>query len=217
MRLERLIVAALGLPLVMTAARPVGAQSLYVDRGERAVEAAAGWSFGPSSDGLETFVAVALDGRLDLGVVVSRYTYDFDDGSTSTFNEIAPFARWFLVKEGSGAAPVSLSVNAHYFVDDFAGTDTGSYVLAGTTVYKDLRLSEAVDLYAFLGFSFVGESYSFGGGPAERAAYLARTLGFTFTAPIGGSRATRFRITVEEQSFRRETYRAARVGFLRRF
>jgi hypothetical protein len=212
-----LMLAVMAFVLAMAAARPAAAQSLYGDRGTNAVEAGVGWSYGPFSDGLETSVSVGLDGRLDLGLGFNRYTYDFDDGNTSTFREYAPFVRYFAVKEGSGGAPVSLAVSAQYFADDFEGADTGWYLLAGATVFKRLRLSETVRLYPFAGFSFVGESYTFGGGPADRAAYLARTLGFNVTAALDREGATLLRATVEEQSFRRETYRAARVGFVRRF
>lgn len=48
-----------------------------------------------------------------------RYNVNFDDGSDSTFNEYAPFARFFVVKAEDGGAPVSLSANAQLFVDDY--------------------------------------------------------------------------------------------------
>jgi hypothetical protein len=36
-------------------------------------------------------------------------------------------------------------------------------------------------------------------------------------AAVGGDDRSLLRLEIEEQSFRRETYRAARVGFVRRF
>jgi hypothetical protein len=83
--------------------------------------------------------------------------------------------------------------------------------------YKRLALSKTFTIYPFVGFSFVGESYSYDGGPDERAAYLARNLGMHAAVPLGDSGATLLRFTVEEQAFRRETYRAARIGIVRRF
>ena len=201
--------------LLVLAAAPARAQSLFIERGQSAAEGVVGFSFGPSSDGVETRVGVGLDGRVDLGVGLNRYTTDFDDGTSSTFTEAAPYVRWFAVKEG-GDVPVSLALGAQYFVDNFAGDDSGSYAMLGPTVYKRLRLSDAVALHAFVGFSLVAESYTFG-GDTDRAAYLARTLGLVFTATIGGDDRSLLRFDIEELSFRRETYRAARVGYVRRF
>jgi hypothetical protein len=194
-----------------------GAQSLFLDRGQRAVDATVGWSVGPSSDGIETAVGVALDGRLDLGFAFNRYDVDLGDGSSSTFNEYAPFVRYFAVKEGADGAPVSLALHGQYFGDDYSGDDTGWYVMTGMTLAKRLRLSKPLTIYPFGGFSFVGESYSFGGGPSERAVYLTRNLGLHLTIPLAADGATVLRATVEEQSFRRETYRTARIGVVRRF
>jgi hypothetical protein len=61
------------------------------------------------------------------------------------------------------------------------------------------------------------ESYSFGGGPSERAVHLTRKLGLHLTIPLAAAGATVLRATVEEQSFRPETYQAARIGVVRRF
>jgi hypothetical protein len=112
---------------------------------------------------------------------------------------------------------VSLSINAQYFADDFSGDDSGYYLLVGATAYKELGLTSRVDLYPFLGFSLAAESYTFGGGDPDRDAYLTRNLGFTLTAALDDAKATRIQLIVEEHSFRRETYRAARAGFVRRF
>jgi hypothetical protein len=49
--------------LLLSLAPRVAAQSLYLEPGQRALEATVGWSVGPSSDGVETTVAVAFDGR----------------------------------------------------------------------------------------------------------------------------------------------------------
>ena len=63
-------------------AAPAAAQSLYLDKGEKAVEGYAGWSTGPSSTGAEFLGSVALDGRFDVGLGIAHYTYTFSDGST---------------------------------------------------------------------------------------------------------------------------------------
>ena len=201
--------------VLLGTAIPAAAQSLFLQPGQHGVEAAAGWSFGPSSDGLETRFGVGLNGRVDLGAGFNRYTLDFDDGSSTTFTEAAPYVRWFAVKEGADA-PVSLALAAQYFISNLEGDDTGAYVMTGPTLYKRLRLADRVDVHPFLGFSFVGESYTFG-GVTDRAAYLARHLGVIFTSSLDRDGRSRLRVEIDEQSFRRETYRAARIGFVRMF
>jgi hypothetical protein len=201
----------------LLSAASAAAQSLYLDRGQRGLEGMVGWSVGPSSDGLETSVGVALDGRVDVGFAFNRYELEFDDGTSLTFKEYAPFVRYFAVKEEKDGPPVSLALHGQFFGDDYTDEDTGWYVMTGATIYKRLKLSKSFALYPFVGFSFVGESYSYDGGPDERAAYLARNLGLHAALPLDANGATLLRFTVEEQSFRRETYRAARIGVVRRF
>jgi hypothetical protein len=207
----------------LLSATTVAAQSLYLDRGQRGLEGMVGWSVGPSSDGVETSVGVALDGRVDVGFAFNRYELEFDDGTSLTFKEYAPFVRYFAIKEEKDGPPVSLALHGQFFGDDYTDEDTGWYVMTGTTIYKRLRLSKddtnarAVSLYPFLGFSFVGESYSDDGGRSERAVYLTRNLGMHVAIPLDAAGATLLRATVEEQSFRRETYRAVRIGIVRRF
>ena len=55
------------------------------------------------------------------------------DGSKSTFNEFAPFARVFLFKQQDGGTPVSLAVSGQFFLDDYYTNDSGHYVQVGTT------------------------------------------------------------------------------------
>lgn len=199
----------------VVAAAPAAAQSLYVPLGERAAEVSAGWSVGPSSNGLETHVAMSLDGRWDVGVSFNRYNINFDDGSDSTFNEYAPFARFFVVKQEDGGAPVSLSINAQLFLDDYpAGGDRGKFVQTGATVYKSLKIADNFEMQPFAGFAFVAESYTFGGGEAETAQYLTRDFGLHFTTAT--DRTWIWRATLLEQSFRRETYRGVRIAAIRR-
>jgi hypothetical protein len=198
-------------------ARTAAAQSLYLEPAQRALEATVGWSVGPSSDGVETAVSVAFDGRVDVGIGFNRYDLDFGDGTGITFREYAPFVRYFAVKEGRDGAPISLALHGQYFTDDYDDEDTGWYVMTGATIYKRLKLSDRFTLYPFVGFSFAGESYSYDGGPDERAVYLTRNLGMHAAVPLDARGATLLRFTVEEQSFRRETYRAARIGIVRRF
>lgn len=201
--------------LCLTAAASANAQSLYLAHGDRAAEATAGWSVGPSSNGLELTAGISLDGRTDVGLTYGRYTYTFDDGFKSTFGEYAPFVRFFAFKEQHGS-PVSLSLNAQIFLDDYSAEgDSGKYIQAGTTVYKQFALSRRFSLQPYVGFAFVAESYAFGGGPAERARYLTRDLGLHVTTAT--DRPWIVRVTLAEQSFRRETYRGARIGLIRRF
>lgn len=201
--------------LLLALTAPASAQSLHLAHGERAVELTAGWSVGPSSNGLELTAGASLDGRIDVGLMFARYTYTFDDGSESTFSEYAPFVRFFAFKEQEGA-PVSVSFNGQVFVDDYeADEDSGKYLQIGTTVYKELKLSDRFSLIPYAGFGFVAESYSFGGGEAERARYLTRDFGLHFTTDT--TRVWFGRVTLAEQSFRRETYRGARATLVRRF
>lgn len=202
------------LSVLATTIAPAYGQSLYLKKGERAVEASAGWSTGPFSRGLETFASVSLDGRVDIGLGISRYTYDFDDGSKSSFNEYAPFVRFFAFKQEEGGPPVSLAVSGQLFVDDYGTDDSGHYVQVGTAVYRQVKLSDRFALQPFVGFGFVAESYTFGGGPADRAQYLTRDLGVHFTTAT--DRPWFLRMTLVEQSFRRETYRGARLSVVRR-
>jgi hypothetical protein len=201
--------------VTVAACVPAHAQSLYLEHGQRAVDVSAGWSVGPSSTGFELTAGASLDGRTEAGITFGRYTYTFDDGGKSRFSEYAPYVRVFLIKEQNGA-PVSLSVNAQVFLSDYeSADDKGKYVQAGTTVYKHFRLTDQLSLYPYVGFAFVAESYAFGGGAAENAQYLTRDLGLHFTTDT--SRAWFARVTLAEQSFRRETYRGARLGVIRRF
>ena len=125
----------------------------------------------------------------------------------------APLVRYFAVKQQSGA-PISLSINGQVFVDDYGTSDKGSYGKIGTTVYRDVKVTDGFSLQPFLGFSFVAESYTFGDGPAATAQYLTRDLGVHFTT--GTKRPWILRLTLEEQAFRQETYRAARISVIRR-
>ena len=145
----------------LSIAAPAGAQSLYLDKGETAVEGYAGWSTGPFSTGAEFLGSVGLAGTVDVGIGIARYTYTFDDGSKSSFTEYAPLVRYFAVKQPSGA-PVSLSINGQFFFDDYGTSDKGSYAKIGTTVYRDVKVTDGFSLQPFLGFSFVAESYTFG-------------------------------------------------------
>jgi hypothetical protein len=201
------------LVLSTLAAVPAAAQSLYLDKGEHAVEGYAGWSTGPSSTGAEFLGSVGF-GRVDAGLGIAHYTYTFDDGSTSSFTEYSPLVRYFAVKQAEKGAPISLSINGQFFFDDYGTSDKGSYGKFGTTVYRDVKVADGFSLQPYIGFAFVAESYTFGDGPAATAQYLTRDLGVHFTtAP---KRPWILRLTLEEQAFRRETYRAARFSVIRR-
>jgi len=194
-------------------AAPLQAQSLYLNEGEHAVEGGAAWSVGPFSNGVEFLGGANVTSRIDVGLMVARYTYTFDDGSDSTFFEYAPFVRYFPVKEVQDGAPVSLGFSGQIFLDDYSEEgDSGKYVQLGTTVYKQFALTERYAVQPFVGFGFVAESYSFGGGPAERAQYLTRDIGLHFTTAT--NRPWFLKATLIDQSFRRETYRGARLSLV---
>lgn len=198
--------------LVSLTASPTLAQSLFLAEGRKAVSAGTGWSVGPSSTGIESGVSVGL-GRVDLGVALNRYTFTADEGWTSKWSEYAPFVRVFLVREQSGA-PVGLSVGGQVFFDDYDGDDSGRYAQLSTTVYKSFELGRGFSLHPFAGFGFVAESYTFS-GVTERAEYLTRDFGLHVVAEAGRSWAVQ--MTLLDQSFRRETYRSARIALIRTF
>jgi hypothetical protein len=211
MTLKCALVAA-GLLLTAGVASP---QSLFIPQGERAVEGAVGWSVGPFSNGVEAHGAVSLDGRWDAGFGFNRYFADFGGDDDTTLNEWTLFGRYFLFKEHDDSTPVSLAAHAAYFKDDYGGDDEGWYAVVGGQVFKRLGLAEGFALYPYLAFYLAGESYSFGGADAERALYITRQFGVHVLKSLG-TRAW-LRVTAEEHAFRRETYRAARIAYVRRF
>ena len=203
------------IPFMMAVASAAAAQSLHLPAGTNGAAVEAGWAVGPISKGVESVFAASIDGRVDVGVQVSHYTLTFDDGSEASFEDYAPFVRWFAVKQQSGA-PVSLAVSGQLFIDDYeAESDSGKYVQLAANVYKALGLKNGWSITPFGGFAFVAESYAFGGGPSEEAQYLTRDFGIHFVSPE--DRPWMLRFTLLDQSFRRETYRSARVGVIRRF
>lgn len=200
--------------LVLGGVPSASAQSLFIADGERAAEGSVAWSVGPSSDGLEVHGAASLNGRLDVGFGVNRYSFDVPDGD-QTLNEWTPFVRYLLFKEDDDGVPVSLAVHGQYFRDDYEGDDEGWYALFGGTIAKRLTLSDTFSLYPFLGFSLATESYTFADAEAERAAYLTRQLGVHGLLSLTDN--LWLRVTGEEHAFRRETYRAVRVAVIGRF
>lgn len=192
------------------------AQSLFVLQGDRAAEGSIGWSVGPFSNGVEIHGGGSLDGRWDVGFAVNRYRVDLGGADDTTFTEWSPFARYFLFKEADDGTPVSLAARAQFFSDQFEGADNeGWYLLLGGELYKKFDLAQVMALYPFVGFSLAAESYSFGGAEAERALYLTRQFGVHAQFALGPD--AWIRVTAEEHSFRRETYRAVRAAYLRRF
>jgi hypothetical protein len=200
---------------VAVATAPAAAQSLFIAQGERAAEGSVGWSVGPFSNGVETHAAVSLDGRWDVGFGFNRYAADFGGDDDSVFTEWSPFVRYFLFKEDDDGTPVSVAAHGALFQQNFDGENEGWYVLAGGQLYKKLSLADSLSLYPYVGFSLAAESYDFGGGDAERAMYLTRQFGVHGQISLGTD--AWLRVTAEEHSFRQETYRAARVAYVRRF
>jgi hypothetical protein len=201
--------------LVLAATASASGQSLFVAQGSRALEGGVAWSVGPFSNGVETHAALSLDGRWDVGFGFNRYAADFGGDDFTTLNEWSPFVRYFLFKENDDSTPVSLAAHAAFFLDDFEGDADGWYVLAGAQLYKKLRLTDTLALYPHLGFSLAGESYSFGQADPDRAVYLTRQFGVLGQITLGTD--AWLRVSAEEHSFRRETYRALRVAYVRRF
>lgn len=199
--------------ILLAAAAPAGAQSLFIEQGSRGAEASLGWSTGPASHGVEAILGVSLDGRTDVGFWISRYTLDLGDGDESSFREFAPYVKFFAIQEEDGA-PVGLSLNAQLFLGDYASGDSGRYLQLGPTIYKAFRLNRRFSMYPFAGFAFVAESYQSGDGPTEHARYLSRDFGIHFTTPIDDRWF--LKLTAEERSFRRETYRSARIALVGR-
>jgi len=205
-----------GFVLLATLVAPsASAQSIFVARGEHAVEGSVGWSVGPFSNGVEAHGAVSIDGRWDVGFGYNRYLADFGGSDDTTLSEWTPFVRYFLFKESDGGTPVSFAVTGAFFMDDFGGGDEGWYALAGAQLVKRFRLSERFALLPYLGFSLAGESLTFGGGDPERSVYLTRQFGAHGQISVGTN--AWLRVTAEEQSFRRETYRAVRAAYVHRF
>jgi hypothetical protein len=200
---------------IVLAAVPGAGQSLWILQGEQAAEGSVGWSVGPFSNGVETHGGVSLDGRWDIGFGFNRYAADFGGDADSVFTEWSPFVRYFLFKEDDDATPVSFAAHAAFFQDNFDNDDEAWYALAGGQLYKKLALTDSFALHPYVGFYLAGESYTFGGGDAERAVYITRQFGVHGAIRLGTEAWVR--ITAEEHSFRRETYRAARVAFVRRF
>jgi hypothetical protein len=170
---------------------------------------------GPFSNGVESHVAASIDGRWDAGFALNWYAADLGGDDDTTFVEWSPSVRYFLYKEQDDGTPVSFAVHAALFQDNYEGGGEAWYVLAGGQLFKRFELADTFALYPFVGFSLAGESYSLGGGGAERALYLTRQLGVHATLAVGPNGWVR--VTAEEHAFRRETYRGARVAYVRRF
>jgi hypothetical protein len=206
--------ALIALSFLVVCSGTASSQSLFILQGERAAEGSFGWSVGPFSSGVETHGGVSLDGRWDVGFGFNRYSVDLGGDDDSVFTEWTPFVRYFLFKEDDDATPVSFAAHAQFFQDNYDGEDSGWYVLGGGELFKKLTLVDGFALYPFVGFSLAGESFTLG-GDTDRSVYLTRQFGVHGQIALGTD--AWLRITAEEHSFRRETYRALRGAFVRRF
>ena len=84
----RRLIAILGLALMLSV--PAAAQSLQMPAGSSGLEIGTGWSVGPSTNGIETFIGGSIGGTVDVGVQLSHYTNsEFD----SSFEDYAPLVR----------------------------------------------------------------------------------------------------------------------------
>jgi hypothetical protein len=210
--MHRISIAAF---VVWALASTASAQSLFIEQGQRAAEGSVAWSVGPFSNGVESHAGVSLDGRWDVGFGFNWYAADFGGADDTTFTEWTPFVRYFVFKEADDSTPVSLAAQAAFFQDHYEGGDESWYILAGGQLYKRFAISDGFALYPYVGFSLAGESYSFGGADAENALYLTRQLGVHAQVTVGAD--SWVRVSAEEHAFRRETYRALRAAFVRRF
>jgi hypothetical protein len=201
--------------LWLLSAMPASAQSLFILQGQHAAEGAVAWSVGPFSNGVETYIALSLNGRWDVGFGFNRYLADFGGGDDTTLTEWTPFVRYFFFKEDDDSTPVTVAAHSAFFVDDFEGGNEGWYGLVGGQLYKKLSVSEGFALIPYVGFSLAAESYSFGQSDADRAFYITREFGVHGQISLGT--VAWLRVSAEEHSFRRETYRALGVAYVRRF
>ena len=128
----RVLISAVIPVLALTAS----AQSLFILRGERAVDVSVGWSVGPVSDGIETHASVSLGGRWDVAVGFARYLADFGGDEGTRVTEWSPLARYFLFKEADDETPVSVSVQTQFVQSRVDGGADGWYVLTGAQLYK---------------------------------------------------------------------------------
>ena len=189
-------------------------QSLFLSPGEHAAEGSIAWSVGPFSQGVEAHGAVSINGRWDVGFGVNRYNADFGGNADTTLTEWTPFVRYFWFKEDDDGVPVSVAAHAQYFHDEYSGVDKGWYALAGGDLFKKLTMTGSFAIYPYVGFSVAGESVQFSGTLPDRSVYLTRQFGVHAQVAVGGSGW--LRLTVEEHSFRRETFRAARMAYVRK-
>ena len=208
----RLVLIAVSVLVVFSGT--ASSQSLFILQGQRAAEGSLGWSVGPFSQGVEIQGAASLDGRWDVGFGLNRYSVDLGGDDDSGLTEWTPFVRYFLFKEDDDSTPLSVAAHGQFLKDDFGGDEEGWYVLAGGQLYKKFTLVEGLAVYPYVGFYFAAESYTFGGDP-ERALYITRQFGLH--GQVALSEDAWLRVTAEEHSFRRETYRALRAAFIRRF
>jgi hypothetical protein len=128
---------------------------------------------------------------------------------------MVPVRALFPLQGDRHGTPVSLAAHAAFFQGNYEGGEEGWYSLAGAQLYKKFPLADTLALYPYVGFSLALESSSFGGGDRERSLYLTRQIGVH--AQLALSTDSWLRVTAEEQGLRRETYRAARVAYVRRF
>jgi hypothetical protein len=158
-------------------------------------------------------VGLALDGRWDVGFGVNRYWVDLGAGDTG-LTELTPFARYYFVKERDDASPVTLAGRAQFVADLYGGSADGWYVLVGADLSKQFEVLEDFAVIPYVNFSVAGESYGVEGA-IERSMSLTRQLGVHGVITIRDG--FWFRVTAEEQSFRRESFRALRLALVRRF
>ena len=145
------------------------------------------------------------------GVGFNRYDADFGGADDTTLTEWS-FLRYFF-KEDDDSTPVSFVAHAALFLDDYGGEDEGLGTRLPWSAFKKLRMSDGFSCTRSSGFHRRQSSFRLAVGTPSAPSTSHVNLGHGQIAC--GSNGW-LRVTAEEHSFRRETFRAARVAYVRR-
>ena len=203
---------ALPLGLLLMTAVPLAAQSVNLQRGQHGIEATVGWSTSETVGGFEAYLAAGIGGIVDLGVGILRFdeTYASGDG----YDEIAPFARLFVLKQGDGGSPISVALLAQFYLDEYDDGTEADYIQVGPTFYHSMKVSDALSITPFVGFAFMTENLKQAGG-TERTNFVQRDLGLQLSTRT--DRPWGLSATLIDQGYITATYRSIRLSLLRRF
>jgi len=201
---------ALTLGLLLAAA-PLAGQSLNLQRGQHGIEATAGWSTSDTNGGFEGYVAAGIGGIVDIGVGMLRFDETYDSGAG--YDEIAPFARLFVLKQGDRGSPISVALLAQFYLDEYDDGSEADYIQVGPTFYHSMKVSDALSITPFVGFAFMTENFEQAGG-TERTNFVQRDLGLQLSTRA--DRPWGLSATLIDQAYNTSTYRSIRLSLLRR-